>query len=143
MPSSVIEDKTPLKVWSGRVAQDYNSLWAFECPAYYDVKEAKLDPTARTCVFVEFKKGIKGYKILNLKDKKFILSKDVMFDKALMMKPTDSQQVERKTTDRISQQVESEATSLSLEKSVSFEIIPTVTQGDDHIADQYADDDED
>jgi len=32
--------------------------------------------------------------------------------------------------------VESDATSASLERSVSLEIIPRVTQGSDHVADQ-------
>jgi len=38
-----------------------------------------------------FKRGVKGYKIWDPKDKKIILSRDVIFDEALMMKPTDSQ----------------------------------------------------
>ena len=39
--------------------------------------------------------------------------------------------------------MESDATSPSLKRSVSLEIIPTVMQGGDHVADQDADDDED
>ena len=40
--------------------------------------------------------------------------------------------------------MESDAISLSLEKSVSFEVITSVTQGGDHAADQnVVDDDED
>jgi len=39
--------------------------------------------------------------------------------------------------------VEGNATSPFLKRSVSFEIIPAVTQGGDHVADQDADDDED
>jgi len=46
-------------------------------------------------------------------------------------------------TKGVSQQVESDATSPSLERSVSLEIIPTVTQGSDHVADQDTDNDED
>jgi len=46
-------------------------------------------------------------------------------------------------TDRILQQVSSDATIPSLDRSVSFEIIPVVTQNGNHIADQDADDDED
>jgi len=46
------------------------------------------------------------------------------------MKPIDSQQVESKTTNKISQQVESDATSPSLDRSVSFEIIPAMIQSD-------------
>ena len=36
----------------------------------------------RKCVFVGFKKGIKGYKIWDLKDRKFIFRREVTFDKA-------------------------------------------------------------
>jgi len=39
--------------------------------------------------------------------------------------------------------VEINTTSPSLERSVSLEIIPTMTQGGDHVADQDADDNED
>jgi len=39
--------------------------------------------------------------------------------------------------------VKSDATSLYLERSISLEIIPTMTQGSDHAADQDTDDDED
>ena len=39
--------------------------------------------------------------------------------------------------------MESDATSPSLERSVSLEIIPTVTQGSDQVAKQDAADDED
>ena len=60
---------------------------------YYHVKEDKLDPRVKKGVFEGFKKGIKGYKIRDLKDKKFILSKDVTFDEASMVKPINSQQM--------------------------------------------------
>jgi len=75
-------------------------------------------------MFVRFKKGVKGYKIRDPKDKKFILSRDVIFDEVSMMNPGDSQKVEGKKTKGISQQVESDATLSSLERSVSFETIP-------------------
>jgi len=66
---SVIGGKTPLEVWSGKTAQDYDSLRVFRYPPYYHVKEVKLDPRAKKCVFVGFKKGVKGYKIGDPKDK--------------------------------------------------------------------------
>jgi len=56
-------------------------------------------------VFVGFKKDVKDYKIWDPKDKKFIVSRDVTFDKVSMMKPTNSQQLESKKTKGISQQV--------------------------------------
>ena len=59
-----------------------------------------------------------------------------------MMKLTNSQQVENEKTEGILQQVESDATLPFLERSVSLKIIPALTQGDDHVAGQDADDDE-
>ena len=52
--------------------------------------EDKLDLGANKGVFVWFKKEVKGYKIWDPKDKKFILSRDVTFDEASMLKPTIS-----------------------------------------------------
>jgi len=101
---------------------------------HYHVKEDKLDPRVKKEVFVGFKRGIKGYKIWDPKDKKFVLSRDVTFDKASMLKPTISQQVEIEKTKGISQQVNSDVTSPSLEMSVFLEIIPMVTLGSDHVA---------
>jgi len=126
-----------------KVAQDYDLLQVFGCPAFYHVKEDKLDPKARKNVFVGFKKRVKGYKIWDPKNKKFILSRNVMFNEASMVKPIDSQQVESQTmTDRILQQVESDTTSPSLYRSISFEVILSVTQGGDQVAEQDADNDE-
>ena len=107
--------------------------------AYFHVKKDRLDPNAKKDVFVGFKKAVICYKIWDPKDKKFILSRDVTFDETSMMKPINSQQVESKMTDRISK---SGATSPSLDRSILFKIIPTVTQGSDHVADQDTDDDE-
>ena len=57
--SSAIGGKTPLKVWSRKAAQDYNSLRVFGCLAYYHVKKDKLDPRMKKDVFVGFKKKCK------------------------------------------------------------------------------------
>jgi len=94
-------------------------------------------------LFVGLKKGVKGYKIWDPKDKKFILSRDVTFDEGSILKSTIFQQVEIEKSKRISQLVESDATSPSLERSISLKIIPTVILGSDHVADQDTDDDED
>jgi len=94
-------------------------------------------------MFISFKKGVKGYKIWNLKEKKIILSKDDMFDEASMVKPTDFQQVESEKTSRISQRVESHATSPYLDRTVSFEITPEVTHGSDYVANEDVEIDED
>ena len=142
LPSSVIGGKTPLEVWSG-TAVDYDLLRVFGCPAYYHVKEDKLDPRAKKGLFVSFKKGIKGFKIWDPTDKKFIFSRDVTFDEASMWKLKISRQVEIVKTKEVSQLVENDANPPSLESSVSLRIMPKVTQGNDQVAEVDADDDED
>ena len=102
LPLSTIGGKTPLEVLSGKVAQDYNLLRVFGCPAYYHVKEDKLDPTVKKGVFVGFKRRIKGYKFWDLKDRNSVHSRDVTFDEAPMSKPTISQQVEIEKTKGVS-----------------------------------------
>jgi len=51
--------------------------------------------------------------------------------------------VESEKTNRISQQVESDTTPPPLDRTISFEITREVTQADDHVADEVANDDED
>jgi len=104
----VTGDKTPLKVCPGKVDQDYESLWTFDFSAYYHTKEDKLDMRARKSVFVGFKKGVKDYQIWNTKDKKIILSRNVTFNNASIVKPKDSKQLESEKTNMISQQIESD-----------------------------------
>ena len=142
LPLSAIGRKTPLEAWSGKAAADYDLLKVFGCPAYYHVKDDKLDPRAKKGVFVGFKRGIKGFKIWDPTDKKFLLSRDVTFDEASMMKPKVSQQVETSKTKDVSQQVENDANLPSLESSASVRIIPRVTQGNDQADKVDADDEE-
>ena len=98
-----------MEMWFGKHAQDYDSLRIFGCPAYYHVKDGKLDPRARKAIFVGFKGGVKGFKLWDLKDKKFVCSRDVTFDEVSMMKALSSQQLENKTKE-VLQQVEFDAT---------------------------------
>ncbi|KAH9704495.1 retrovirus-related pol polyprotein from transposon TNT 1-94-like protein [Citrus sinensis] len=74
-PSTAIGGKTPMEMWSGKHAQDYDSLRIFGCPAYYHVKDGKLDPRARKSIFIGFKCGVKGFKLWDLEDKKFVENK--------------------------------------------------------------------
>jgi len=136
LPSSSIGGKTPLEIWSEKVAQDYDLLQVFECPAYYHVKKDKLNSRARKYVFVGFKKEVKGYKIWDPKDRKFIWSRDATFDEASMVNPTYFQQVKSLTTGKILQQVESDATSLFLDRSISLWFVPSVIQSGDQVAEQ-------
>ena len=60
-------------------------------------QDDKLNPRAKKGVFVSFKRGIKGFKIWDPTDNKFLLSRDVTFDETSLMKPTVSQQVDEIT----------------------------------------------
>ena len=44
-----------------------------------------------------FKGRVKGFKLWDLENKKFVYSRDVTFDETSMMKALSSQQVENKT----------------------------------------------
>ena len=85
-PCTSIECKTPNEVWSGYPAK-YENLRIFGCPAYAHVKEGKLDPRAKKCVFLGYEPGVKGYRLWNPdgKSKKFLISRDVTFDELAMV----------------------------------------------------------
>ncbi|KAH9671777.1 retrovirus-related pol polyprotein from transposon TNT 1-94-like protein [Citrus sinensis] len=132
LPSAAIEGKTPMEMWSEKYAQDYDSLRVFGCPAYYHVKDGKLDPRAKKAIFVGFKGGVKGFKLWDLEDKKFVCSRDVTFDEASMMKASSSQQVENKTKE-VLQRVEFDATpyvpvSSTSKNSSTMEVTPIVEE---------------
>ncbi|KAH9706402.1 hypothetical protein KPL70_012195 [Citrus sinensis] len=132
LPSAAIGGKTPMEMWSGKYAQDYDSLRVFGCPAYYHVKDGKLDPRARKAIFVGFKGGVKGFKLWDLEDKKFVCSRDVTFNETSMMKASSSQQVENKTKE-VLQRVEFDATpyvlvSSTSKKSSTMEVTPRVEE---------------
>ncbi|KAH9751460.1 hypothetical protein KPL71_014309 [Citrus sinensis] len=132
LPSAAIGGKTPMKMWSEKHTQDYDSLRIFGCPAYYHVKDGKLDHRARKTIFVGFKGGVKGFKLWDLEDKKLVCSRDVTFDEVSMMKVSSSQQVENKTKD-VLQRVEFDATpyvpvSSTSEKGSTIEVTPRVEE---------------
>ena len=59
LPSNSLNGKTPMEMWSGAPATNYDDLRVFGCPAYYHVTEDKLDPRARKAIFVGLKSGVK------------------------------------------------------------------------------------
>ncbi|KAH9679174.1 CCHC-type domain-containing protein [Citrus sinensis] len=106
LPSAAIGGKTPMEMWSGKHAQDYDSLRIFGCPAYYHVEDGKQDPRARKTIFVRFK--------------------------ASMMKASSSQQVENKTKE-VLQRVEFDTTvyvpvSSTSKKGSIMEVTPRVEE---------------
>lgn len=82
-PSSAINGNTPDKLWSGKeISLGY--LKVFGCRAWSHVrsfqKRSKFDPKASECVLVGYPDGIKGYKLWDLKEKRFLISRDVIFE---------------------------------------------------------------
>ncbi|KAK0598290.1 hypothetical protein LWI29_033348 [Acer saccharum] len=110
---SAIEGKTPIEVWFGKPANDYDSLHVFGSTAYFHVKESKLDPRAQKALYMGLTVGVKGYRLWCLDSKKIILSRDVTFDESIMLKQEKQKdsQVEKMNIGA-SQQVELEITSV-------------------------------
>jgi hypothetical protein len=90
LPSAALNGRTPLEVWSGSPANDYDSMRIFGCSAYYHVTESKLDPRAKKAIFLGFSGGVKGYRLWCSESKKVILSRDVTFDESGMLQQEKS-----------------------------------------------------
>ncbi len=85
LPAAANEGKTPMEVWSGKPATDYHYLHIFGCPAYFHVRESKLDTRAKKAVFLGFNDGVKGFRLWCPDVKKVVVSRDVTFDEAVMV----------------------------------------------------------
>ena len=112
LPSTAIDGKIPLEVWSGKPVMDYDFLHVFGCPAYYHVKESKLDPRAKKSLFMGISPGVKGYRLKCPNSTKIVISRDVTFDEKSMME----KKIEKKAED-IWKQVESDQKQVE-EKSI-------------------------
>jgi len=71
------------------------------------------------------------------------LEQGYLLDETSILKPMHSQQVKSEKTNRMPQQIKSDATPLSPDRTISFEITFEVTHGDDYVANIDIDDDED
>ena len=86
LPSTAIEGRTPMEMWTGKSATDYDSLHVFGSIAYYHVKESKLDPRAQKVIFMGISGGVKRILYLVFYYKEIIFSRDVTFDESAMLK---------------------------------------------------------
>ncbi|GJS07465.1 retrovirus-related pol polyprotein from transposon TNT 1-94 [Tanacetum coccineum] len=88
-PSTALEKKTPMDLWSGHSA-NYDMLRIFSCVAYSHMNQGKLKPRAIKCIFLGYPDGLKGYTLWRLDDvnPKIIISRDVVFNESLMYKDT-------------------------------------------------------
>ena len=99
-PHTGIECRIPSEVWSGRSA-DYSILRVFGCTVYYHVSEGKLEPRARKGVFMGYGDGVKGYRVWSPSENRVILSRNVVFDEASMVRSSwSSSEAEKGSTDK-------------------------------------------
>jgi hypothetical protein len=71
-----LDDKTPHKVWTGK-KPSLTLLKVFGYEAYVHVpkeNKSKLEKKVEKCIFIQYKDGLKGYKIWNPKTKKVVYS---------------------------------------------------------------------
>ncbi|KAH9649112.1 hypothetical protein KPL70_025867 [Citrus sinensis] len=111
-PSSAIDFKIPVEMWSGRAA-NYSDLKIFGYPAFAHVKQGKLEPRALKCVFLGYPEDVKAYKLwcIDLKPPRCIVSRDVVFNEQEMLKSyTQKPKDSNKDTNLLKDQIKVELT---------------------------------
>ena len=81
-PTKAVYGITPEEAWTG-VKPNIDHLRIFGCVAYAhvpDEKRSKLEDKSVKCIHIGYSEVSKAYKLFDLKKRKNILSKDVMFD---------------------------------------------------------------
>ena len=81
-PTKALKDKTPVEAWSG-IKPSVSYFKKFGCICYAHVpaeKITKLDEKSQKCVFLGYSDVTKGYKLLDVKTNKLVVSRDVIFD---------------------------------------------------------------
>jgi hypothetical protein len=80
-PSSVLDDKNPHEVWTGKKTS-LEHLRVFGCDSYVHVPKenrSKMDNKSEKCIFIGYKDGVKGYNLWNPETMKIVYSQDVVF----------------------------------------------------------------
>lgn len=86
-PSSTINLQTPYERWIGH-KPNLSHLKIFGCLTYAHVKQGKLEPRAKKCLFIGYPTSVKGYKLWNLESDgpRTIVTRDVTFDESSTIK---------------------------------------------------------
>ena len=77
-PSSVINFKTPMQLWTGR-KPNIAHLKPFGYIAYVHISQGKLNPRAVKGIFIGYPFGVKGYKVWLINDRKCVISRNIVF----------------------------------------------------------------
>jgi hypothetical protein len=79
--SSVLFESTPQEVWSSKNPL-LSHIKVFGCDAFVHFpkeKRSKLDKKVVKCIFIEYKEGMKGYKLCDPASRKIMYNRDVVF----------------------------------------------------------------
>ncbi|KAE8699066.1 hypothetical protein F3Y22_tig00110597pilonHSYRG01396 [Hibiscus syriacus] len=80
-PKASLAGKVVEEVWNGHDVT-FDHLQIFGCPTYVHVpadERSKLDAKSNECIFLGYKKGVKGFKFWDLVAKKIVINRDVVF----------------------------------------------------------------
>ncbi len=80
-PTKVLDSNTPQEAWTG-TKPDVSHLRVFGCKTFAhipDEKRSKLESKSIPCVFLGYCEGTKAYRLMCLKTKRIIKSRDVVF----------------------------------------------------------------
>ena len=80
-PSVPLDGDVPQRAWTGKEVS-YKHLRVFGCLAYVHIardQRSKLDSKTKPCIFLGYSEDEFGYRLWDLKDKKVVRSRDVVF----------------------------------------------------------------
>ncbi|KAL0371815.1 UNVERIFIED_CONTAM: hypothetical protein Scaly_0863100 [Sesamum calycinum] len=86
-PRASLGGKVAEEVWTGNQV-NFDHLRIFGCSAYVHApsdERLKLDPKSKKCIFLGYKKGVKGYKFWDPAARKMVISRDAVFDEQSML----------------------------------------------------------
>ena len=81
-PTKALKEKTRVETWS-EIKPSVSHFKIFGCICYAHVpaeKRTKLDEKSQKCVFLGYSDVTKGYRLLDVKTNKLVVSRDVIFD---------------------------------------------------------------
>ena len=79
-PTKALKDKTPVEAWSGiKPSVYFKNFWCI-CHAHVPAeKRTNLEKKSKRCVFLGYSDVTKGYRLLDVKTNKLVVSSDVIF----------------------------------------------------------------